>query len=364
MSIVRPVLVLCTTAFFVSACSGELDRPRRRQRHRPRPTRGGVEVDAVEIVHGVPDHGRDPAVVAIDVGGEGLCTGTLIAPDVVLTARHCVSVTSEGAVPAAAARRSGAIARPRRSASSSATTRRLGDARRARPRARRAQEQHALRSRHRRHRARPRRRGRRLPVSSQDRRPARPLRARGGLRQDRATPISAAIKLLRDHVKIQEVSTAEFLVGEATCNGDSGGPALDESTGELVGVVSRGGPAAKAPACTTSTRAPTRSRTSSPRPSRRAARATPSPTRASSRPHRRTRARRPSPTKPASDMGDTCAKGSDCSAGVCVKDSGKPYCSRTCGTRRSLPQRLPLHAGHGRRRTVCIAAASDGRETR
>ena len=37
------------------------------------------------------------------------------------------------------------------------------------------------------------------------------------------------------------VSDGEFLVGEATCQGDSGGPALDETTGEIVGVVSRGG---------------------------------------------------------------------------------------------------------------------------
>jgi hypothetical protein len=33
----------------------------------------------------------------------------------------------------------------------------------------------------------------------------------------------------------------EFEVDRATCRGDSGGPALDASTGEIVGVVSRGG---------------------------------------------------------------------------------------------------------------------------
>src|SRR4029077_7819470 len=52
----------------------------------------------------------------------------------------------------------------------------------------------------------------------------------------------AGIKLLRDHVRVQAISDAEFIVGEATCQGDSGGPALDEDTGEIVGVVSRGGP--------------------------------------------------------------------------------------------------------------------------
>ena len=39
---------------------------------------GEVGADSVEIVPGVPDRGRDPAVVAIDIAGEGLCTGTLI----------------------------------------------------------------------------------------------------------------------------------------------------------------------------------------------------------------------------------------------------------------------------------------------
>src|SRR5207302_648749 len=49
---------------------------------------GGVGADQVEIVSGVPDRGRDPAVIAIDVAGEGLCSGTLIASQIVLTARH------------------------------------------------------------------------------------------------------------------------------------------------------------------------------------------------------------------------------------------------------------------------------------
>ena len=43
-----------------------------------------------------------------------------------------------------------------------------------------------------------------------------------------------------------DTSAREFLVGEATCQGDSGGPALDEASGEIVGVVSRGGPACDA----------------------------------------------------------------------------------------------------------------------
>src|SRR5262249_30886010 len=48
-------------------------------------------------------------------------------------------------------------------------------------------------------------------------------------------------KYARDHVRVLDRSAAEFIVGESTCNGDSGGPALD-ANGAIVGVVSRGGP--------------------------------------------------------------------------------------------------------------------------
>ena len=58
-------------------------------------TASQVQVDQTEIVSGVDDNGRDPAVVALDVGADSLCSGTLIAPDVLLTARHCVSITAD-----------------------------------------------------------------------------------------------------------------------------------------------------------------------------------------------------------------------------------------------------------------------------
>ena len=58
-------------AFFscsILACSGELeDRPWRAS---DAAAEGGLSVDSVEVVSGVPDHGRNPAVVALDVGPE------------------------------------------------------------------------------------------------------------------------------------------------------------------------------------------------------------------------------------------------------------------------------------------------------
>src|SRR5215472_17834173 len=81
----------CALMFTLSAgavsCAGKSDAP----------LGADVQVDEDPVVRGIPDKGRDPAVVAIDLDGEGTCSGTLIAPDVVLTARHCVDRTLSGA---------------------------------------------------------------------------------------------------------------------------------------------------------------------------------------------------------------------------------------------------------------------------
>ncbi len=78
-----------------------------------------------------------------------------------------------------------------------------------------------------------------------------PVRTHGVAQGDRVRAVgfgrtgdhgAAGTKLVREHVRVLSVTAAELTVGEATCQGDSGGPALDESTGEVVGVVSRGGP--------------------------------------------------------------------------------------------------------------------------
>lgn len=56
-----------------------------------------------------------------------------------------------------------------------------------------------------------------------------------------------AVRKQRTGVKVNQIGPAdmlpagEFEVGEAICSGDSGGPAISETTGEVLGVVSRGG---------------------------------------------------------------------------------------------------------------------------
>ena len=67
---------------FACACSGTAS---------DLPARSEPSAEICRPVVGARDLGSDPAVVAIDWGGPIVCAGALVAEDVVLTARHCVS---------------------------------------------------------------------------------------------------------------------------------------------------------------------------------------------------------------------------------------------------------------------------------
>jgi len=142
----------------------------------------------------------------------------------------------------------------------------------------------------------------------------------------------AGKKLVREHVRVQDVTAAELLIGEATCHGDSGGPAIDESTGEIVGVLSRGGPSCEgADVHNIYTRVDAF-----------AWLVEEAFTRAAEEKAAETDAglgsvRPGTKEKPATDVGAPCARASDCGAGVCLTDGDTSYCSRECGTGDRCP---------------------------
>lgn len=286
-----------------------------------------VSVDQA-IVHGAPDRGRHPSVLALlaqDAQGTALCTGALVAPDLVLTARHCVSYLRSEAVrcPSSAAQITGD--RP----PASILVLRGDDARTAEPIAKGAEilapQGKVLCAND-------------IALLRLD----RPIHDLTPLRVARSAPVvghtvtavgfgltgsngSAGAKRFRTGVPVLRVDAAEFLVGEATCSGDSGGPALDESTGEIVGVVSRGPqPCEGARAGNVYTRAErvaeaiaahsAASTPSAPAP-------TPAPTDAGTA----------EPAADQGDQGDACDSGETCASGLCVRVAASGYCSRACG---------------------------------
>lgn len=345
-------LVVGLLAMVVGACGG-VDRAVDLPAAQESPD-AGVEVSTVEIVRGVPDRGRDPAVVALDLGGEGLCSGTLVSAKLVLTARHCVARTSEriacppqgvhvlgardpstiGVLVGETVERAREAARGRRIIAPSGAT--LCDADIA------------------------------FLVLDRAVSGVKPVgvRATGVAQGDfvRAVgfgrrPSDGALgqKLLRDHVRVLSVSPAEFLVGEATCQGDSGGPALDDDTGEVVGVVSRGGPRCDGPNVhNVYTRTDAYQwlfeealrAAGEPEPKAGA----PADAGTSAEP-----AKPGGKAKPPSDVGGACAAGADCAAGVCIARGTGGYCSRPCGTGDRCPN--GYHCTKLMGGSVCVATS-------
>ncbi len=207
----------------------------------PVPAAPNVQVSELESVKGVPrSRARSRRLVAIDVGGATLCTGSLVAPDVVLTARHCVAQAASTIQCPATAAQVGAAVDPSTVqvlAGDDVTTATLvglgaailvpaGDvlcnadiAFIVLDRATSAVTPLQIAT---------------TPVVA-----GAHVRSVGFGATSDTTP--AGIKIVREHVAVQGVVSDEFQIGEATCQGDSGGPAFDETTGQIVGIVSRGG---------------------------------------------------------------------------------------------------------------------------
>lgn len=300
--------------------------------------------DVAPTLEGVPDRGRDPAVIALSRAGEPACSGVLVAPDIALTSRGCVAERGADA--------SCALVPPHSIDVLS------GD-----------DLDHAAVVGH----------GLRVIVPSD--------RCEDDVAMvilDRAVPMihTAAFRrfgprsgdhlrtvgfgpwqetygrLLRDHASVHDVTERMFEVQERPCIGPGGHVAFDEDTGDVVGVV------ASAPRCDAGAALYTRTDaflsfvSDGLVLSGEAAREAKAALKDAGPPDAWTPKKLPKSQKPSKDLGDACALGADCAAGVCVAASGGArYCSRSCGPTDHCPRGWRC-IDTARSRKVCIKSAS------
>jgi len=152
------------------------------------------------------------------------------------------------------------------------------------------------------------------------------------------------------------VGDAELTIGESSCAGDSGGAALSDATGALVGIVSRGSNGAPYD--------PAKDPPSTPCVSDGGYVATNFLTRVDRFDTLTTRAFQLAGTVPWIDgqpdprlakLGAPCTSSSDCASGLCVSIGGESRCSQPCSA--STP--CPLRYTCANAPSVCIAASAD-----
>jgi hypothetical protein len=269
---------------------------------------GPPSIDVASPLRGVPDRGADPAVVLLDVAGQGFCSGALLAADVVLTARRCISiVTGDARCPSSGRQVAGTrdLTTVRVLVGDDATS----AVERARGRAALVPDGDELC-------------GADLALLLLDSTidDIAPLVARttGAALGDHVRSVAYARgqKLVRDHVPVAATSSREISLAEAPCDGTPGGPSIDEASGQLVGVLSRTGPACDA---SDGYDVDTRADAFLPLIARALAEGDVS--------HASHQARQ---KKGPVDVGASCMHGTDCAAGVCADYGGAQYCTRPC----------------------------------
>jgi hypothetical protein len=322
-----PALLRALTVFApLAGCAGEPTSP-------PASANAPV-VDMVAPPPGVSDRGYDPAVVAIDFGGPSLCSGTLIASDVVLTARHCVTVDGAPVHCPASGRHVAPVLMPMDSLRVLVGDDMSTASERARARAVLLPPDASLC-------------GSDVAIVLLDQAidDVKPLAVRptGAAKGDHVRTVGFgpgmphAMKMLRDHVAVTSTTTTELQLAEAMTGG-GGGPALDETSSEVLGVVSRGDDEpevdvyTRADAFLSLVESALAASLSSGVSDRSASK----------------------PTKGPVDMGANCTQGADCAAGVCVLDGMRQYCSRTCAADDRCPAKFRCErSSEGQQ--ICVA---------
>jgi hypothetical protein len=294
--------------FVFLACSGAPDSPL---------AASTPDDDRVGALRGIADRGLDPAVVLIDVAGTGWCAGALLAADLVVTARRCVEIPrGDLACPAHGAQ----VAGPR-----DLTTLRILVGDDVASAVERARGREVL-----------------LPEGDtlcrgdvalllltnriDDVAPFLPSptgAARGA--HVRSVSLTAGTKTVRDHVRVGATSDREMVLDEAPCAGEPGGAVIDEESGELLGVLSRGEPRCKAdPGWDVATRLDV---------------FFPLVERAMAAGRMSHQAHKAREKKGPVDMGASCADAAQCAAGDCVTYESAQYCTRDCSPTDRCPAR-------------------------
>ncbi len=320
-------------ALLVVACSGEMSP-------QPISSTGTPTADFAFPARGVADRGDDPAIVAIDVGGPSLCSGALVAPDVVLTAARCVATATSQAGCRAQSPQTMSTLAPQ------SIRILVGDE------TMNAQE---------------RARGLEVMIptgaapcgadiavilldSSIDEVMPLAVRAIGAAKGDRLRTVafarlgstSAVQKIVRDHLSVIDATTTELSIAES-CQSGAGGPAMDESTGEIVGVTSRRGDSSS---CSGAGAHDVYTRSDAFPSLIARAISKSSFVGVSTKSKKKTK-------KGPIDMGANCAQGTDCAAGVCVNTRLQEYCSRTCGPHDHCPSHFRCQKSTGPS-SVCV----------
>jgi hypothetical protein len=301
--------------FALGACSGDI----------PASGVGAASLPSVDRavpVVGVADRGDDPAVVAVQVGGEELCSGVLVAPDVVLTARSCVThLARSPACPSAV---------PRVLVSRAPASLRVLVGEDAASAAERA-----------------RGRGLVLPPGDDlcgadialllldqpidDVQPL-PVRSTGAAKGAHVravgfgpAAVANAVKLLLDHLRVVDTTPEELAIAEASVPRlVSGSAVIDEVSGQVVGILSRATVVERA-SCGAYTRA-----------DRYFALVEEAIGQSEAAPVT-SGAYRLKAKKGPPDMGANCSRGADCASGACVTVGAERYCSRSCDAHDHCP---------------------------